>query len=70
MMTTTVRADLTELLGYLGSELADPQGDLRVVLLHTMAELARILRDDLHDEDWPTPPRNCRRKQDQPLRPA
>lgn len=51
MMPTSVRADLTELLGYLGCEAVTPQGDLHVVLFHTIAELARILRDDRHDED-------------------
>ncbi|AQZ62966.1 unnamed protein product [[Actinomadura] parvosata subsp. kistnae] len=65
MMPTFVQADLTELLGYLGGELAHPQGDLRVVLLHAMAELARLLRDDLHDEDWPTPP-DCGKRRAHP----
>ncbi|GAA4986297.1 hypothetical protein HD597_000150 [Nonomuraea thailandensis] len=62
MMPTPVQADLTELLGYLSCEAVTPQGDLRVVLLHAISELARILRDDLHDEeDQRTLPDNCPR---------
>lgn len=51
MMSASTHADLTELLGYLSIELAEPQGDLRATLLHATSELARILRDDLYEQD-------------------
>ncbi|GGO81272.1 hypothetical protein GCM10012289_69860 [Nonomuraea cavernae] len=51
MMSTSARADLTELLSYVGSELNDPRADLRATLLHVTAELARLLTQDIDDRE-------------------
>ncbi|MEV0150040.1 MULTISPECIES: hypothetical protein [unclassified Nonomuraea] len=52
MMSPSVRADLTDLLAYLGCELNDSEADLRPTVMHAIAELARLLSEELDEEEF------------------
>ncbi len=51
MMSTTLRTELTELLSYVGSELTAPPEHLTAMILHVVAELTRVLQEDLTDQE-------------------
>ncbi|MFI6713485.1 hypothetical protein ACIBF7_44155 [Nonomuraea sp. NPDC050478] len=51
MMSTSTCADLTDLLNFVGAVLNDPGADLRPALLHVIAELARLLSDDIDERE-------------------
>ncbi|MEV5554970.1 hypothetical protein AB0L44_15080 [Nonomuraea wenchangensis] len=51
MMSTALRTELTELLSYVGSELTAPPEHLTAIILHVVAELARVLQEDLTEQE-------------------
>ncbi|MGI5274196.1 hypothetical protein ACQEUU_34025 [Nonomuraea sp. CA-218870] len=51
MLTTSTRADLTDLLNFVGAVLNESGADLRPALLHVIDELARLLSDEIDERE-------------------